>query len=85
MKEEFHCWIAGGVDKYGKVIAHKYCHELEEGEPEHTAEEKANRVTFRYDITNQEFVYSFMSCRTPSEEEWLKIQDWLVKNNYKYE
>ena len=76
-------WVSGGIDAYGGVIGHP-CALLGEyiGDQEHTAEEKAI-TTFRWDVNSQEFMdHMLPPKRHMSEDEYCKVQDWLVNNGY---
>jgi len=74
-------WICGGIDCHGVVHGHASCRRG--GTLAHTAEEKNGGVTWRWDVGNQQFMDHIIPPRRyMTEEDWCKIQDWLIKNGY---
>lgn len=74
-------WVSGGIDSYGVVTGHP-CLFDGTGDPEHTPEEKAH-TPWRWHVSDQMMMHHMIpQKRDLTDEEWVKIQDWLVSHGY---
>jgi len=73
-------WICGGIDSYGNVIGHPCYHD--DSDLSHTPAEKAI-TSFRWNVADQMFMeHMIPQKRDMTEDEFFKVQDWLIKNGY---
>jgi len=75
-------WICGGINSHGHVLGHESYFGCSSYDC-HTDEEKAFGTTFRWNPYDQMFMDHFIpQRREATDEEVIKICDWLVKHGY---
>lgn len=76
-------WICGGIDSYGHVIGHPFYEDDPYSDANiHTAEEKKG-TPWRWDVADQEFIFSMLFKRDLTTEEHVRISDWLISRGWK--